>query len=97
MRKHLTLEERLDILRKADRLRKWNSLDDERVCVVCERVFSGRQIAVRRDQRGRFLLQCPTEGCPSFAAHWFYVGAAATAAAGVLHANGHDFSTQAVA
>jgi hypothetical protein len=92
MKRHLTVEERLDILRKADRLRKWNSLDDERVCVVCERIFSGRQIGIRRDQRGRYLLQCPTEGCPSFAAHWFYIGAAATAAATVLHdgVNGYD-------
>jgi hypothetical protein len=96
MQKHLTLEERFAILRKADRLRKWNSLDDERVCVMCERIFSGRQIDIRRDRRGRYLLQCPTEGCASFAAHWFYVGAAATAAA-VLHANGHDFTREAVA
>lgn len=85
MHKHLTPEERLDVLRKADRFRKWNSLDDERVCVVCERIFNGRQIEVRRDQRGRYLLQCPTDGCSSFVAHWFYAGAAARAASNVLH------------
>ena len=85
MRKHLTLEERLDVLRKADRFRKWNSLDDERVCVVCERIFNGRQIDIRRDHRGRYLLQCPSEGCPSLVAHWFYAGAAARAASTVPH------------
>jgi hypothetical protein len=92
MQKHLTPKTRLEILRKVDRLRKWNSLDDERVCVVCERIFPGRQIDIVRDQRGRYLLQCPTTGCPSYVAHWFYVGNAASAASHVLHGglNGHD-------
>jgi hypothetical protein len=73
MQNSLTPEQRLDILRASDQLRKWQSLDDERVCVVCEKIFSGRQIDIRRDQRGRFLLACPTPGCPAYVAHWFYV------------------------
>jgi hypothetical protein len=98
MQRHLTSEDKLDILRKADGLRKWESLDDQRVCVVCERIFSGRQIEIRRDQRGRYLLQCPTPECPSFAAHWFYVNKAATAAAKVLHGvNGHHHSPPQIA
>ena len=84
MHKHFDSEERLDILRRADGIRKWNSLDDKRICVICERVFTGRQIEIRRDHRGRYRLECPTEGCPSFVAHWFYVGNAAHAAATVL-------------
>jgi hypothetical protein len=89
-------EERLEILRKADRFRKWSSLDHERVCVVCERIFSGRQVEIIRDQGGRYLLKCPTDGCPSLVAHWFYVGRAAASAASVLHGldGQHDFSTQ---
>lgn len=75
MPKDLTLEQRLDVIRKADHLRKWDSLDNERICIVCERVFSGNEIRISRDQRGRYLLQCPTQGCPSFVGHWFYVGA----------------------
>ena len=96
MQKHFTPEERLEILRKADRFRKWSSLDDERICVVCERIFSGRQIEIVRDQRGQHLLKCPTDGCPSFVAHWFYVGRAAAGAAGVLHGSDgqHDSNTQ---
>jgi hypothetical protein len=92
MKRDLTPEKRLRILRQADQLRKWKSLDDERVCVVCERIFKGHQVEIRRDQHGRYLLQCPTEGCPSFAAHWFYAGSAAHAAAAVLHdgVNGYD-------
>jgi hypothetical protein len=99
MHTHLPPEERLEILRKADGLRKWKSLDDQRICVVCERVFTGRQIQIQRDQRGRYLLQCPTEGCPSFLAHWFYVGNAANVAVRVLHGrNGkHRPTTRAIA
>jgi hypothetical protein len=85
MKNHFTPEEHLEILRTGDGVRKWYSLDDQRVCVVCDRVFTGRHVEISRDQRGRYLLQCPTEGCPSFVAHWFYVGNAATAAANVLH------------
>ena len=73
-RDDLTAEERLKILRAGDKLRSWSSLDDERLCVLCERILSGRQIEILRDQRGRYLLKCPTSDCDSFAAHWFYVG-----------------------
>jgi hypothetical protein len=95
MKRHLTPEQRLDLLRKLDRLRKWNSLDDEQVCVVCSRIFSGRHIDIVRDARGRYLLHCPTQECPSYVEHWFYASHGAT---GTLHGvNGHDRGAQAVA
>ena len=40
MQKNLTPQQRLDILRASDRVRKWQSLDDERVCVVCEQILA---------------------------------------------------------
>jgi hypothetical protein len=86
MPKHLSPEERLNILRAGDRLRKWRSLDDKRICLLCERVITGQQIEIWRDHRGRYLLKCPTNGCPAIAAHWFYVGNATAPAAHVLHA-----------
>jgi hypothetical protein len=76
-RDDLTAEERIKILRAGDKLRTWASLDDERLCVLCERILSGWQIEILRDNCGRYLLKCPTSGCGSFAAHWFYVGNAA--------------------
>jgi hypothetical protein len=76
-RDDLTAEERLKILRAGDKLRTWSSLDDERLCVLCERILSGWQIEILRDQRGRYLLKCPTSGCDSFAAHWLYLSNAA--------------------
>ena len=99
MPKHFTPEQRLEILRNGDGERKWYSLDDQRVCVVCDRIFTGRQVSIHRDQRGRYLLQCPTEGCPSYVAHWFYAGNAATAATKILHGSDvrDDFGRQAVA
>jgi hypothetical protein len=69
---HVKLDDRLSILRTGDRLRKWNSLDDQRVCSVCERKFKGRQIEIRRFPGGRYKLHCPTLGCPSGAHQWLY-------------------------
>jgi hypothetical protein len=71
MRKNLLPEERLEILRALDRERKWYSLDDKRICTVCDRVFTGRQIEFTRDPRGRDILRCRTAGCPAGHEHWF--------------------------
>jgi hypothetical protein len=76
MPKHLTPEDRLDILRASDTARKWSSLDERRVCTRCNKFITGRQIEIRRDQRGRFLLHCPTPDCKSTVEDWFYVGSA---------------------
>lgn len=74
MDSHLLPEEKLAILRAADPRRKWHSLDDERVCVLCDRAITGRQIEVVRESEQRFSLRCPTEGCPSLPGDWFYRG-----------------------
>jgi hypothetical protein len=74
MQKHLTPEDRLDILRAADTRRKWSSLDERRICTRCNKFITGRQIEIHRDQRGRFLLHCPTPDCPSVVEDWFYQG-----------------------
>jgi hypothetical protein len=78
MQKHLTPTDRLDILRAGDSRRKWSSLDDRRICTRCNKFISGRQVEIRRDQRGRFLLHCPTPDCVSTVEDWFYLGNAAS-------------------
>ena len=78
MQKPLTPEDRLEILRAADTRRKWSSLDDRRICTRCNKFITGRQIEFRRDQRGRFLLHCPTPGCLSTIEDWFYQGSGLT-------------------
>jgi hypothetical protein len=67
-------EEKLAILRGADLRRKWYSLDDQRVCVLCDRVITGRQIEVKRKANGAYSVHCPTRGCPSLPSDWFYQG-----------------------
>ena len=71
METHFPPEERLDILKAADSQRKWYSLDDERVCAICNRVFTGRQIDIQRNHQGHYFLSCPTPGCRANINHWF--------------------------
>lgn len=71
---HLNGEEKLAALRAADPFRHWNSLDDERVCFLCERTFTGRQVEITRGRVGRYVLQCPTERCASSPHEWVYPG-----------------------
>lgn len=76
MTSHLPPEEKLTILQTADLRRKWYSLNDQRVCVLCGRTITGRELEVVRDANGVCLLRCPTEGCPSLPSDWFYHGSA---------------------
>jgi hypothetical protein len=73
---HVTLDDRLSILRAGDRFRRWNSLDDQRICGVCERKFKGRQVEIRHFTGGRYTLHCPTLGCTSAPDQWLYPRAA---------------------
>ena len=74
MNVHVKADERLSILRAQDQFRKWNSLDDVRFCIVCEKKFNGRQIELQRFGNGRYELHCPTEGCNSRPHQWVYPG-----------------------
>jgi len=69
---HLNLDDRFSILRAGDAFGSWNSLDDQRVCVLCGRKFKGRQVDIRRLPGGKFRLCCPTLGCPSTPHQWRY-------------------------
>jgi len=62
-------QERLGILRAADLERHWYSLDEKRVCIICEKIISGREIEIR-GSAGIYTLHCPTEGCPANFSHW---------------------------
>jgi len=72
MTANIKRDDRLSLLRMGDRFRKWKSLDDQRVCSVCERKFKGRQIEIRRLPGGRYKLFCPTLGCVSGPYQWLY-------------------------
>jgi hypothetical protein len=71
MEKRLDSQDRLDILRQVDNHRRWYSLDDKRVCAVCDKIISGRQIEIRGGPE-EYTLHCPTPDCPSNFSHWFF-------------------------
>ena len=74
MSAHLEPEDRLSILRTGDQFRTWKSLDDERVCILCEKKFSGHGVEIMRTGDGRYELHCPTEECNSGPHQWVYSG-----------------------
>ena len=65
--------DRLEILRTHDHFHAWRSLDDERVCIVCGRTFSGHQVGILPEGDG-FKLSCPTSNCQSGVHQWIYPG-----------------------
>ena len=68
----LTPEDKLAALRSLDRTGRWESLDDQRYCTRCERVITGRQIAVAGGTRGHgpLRLECPTDTCTATPQDW---------------------------
>jgi hypothetical protein len=72
MNMNLSPDDCLEILKMADGDRLWNSLEDQRVCLRCKKTITGRQIVIRREQPGRFLLHCPTPDCKSTIEDWLY-------------------------
>lgn len=68
----LTPEDRLAILQRTDTARNWNSLDDHRVCLLCNQVITGSEVQIRVDSEGRYEVCCPTNGCAATAKDWVY-------------------------
>jgi hypothetical protein len=71
---HVPLDERLLILRAADPLRKWTSLDDKRICILCDKQFSGRQVVITRGRTPHLRVHCPTDGCNAGPSQWVHPG-----------------------
>lgn len=80
----LLADEKLALLRATDSRRKWVSLDDQRVCVLCDRVITGRQIEVTRGLNGTCSVHCPTPDCPALPSDWFYRGSGFSSKASTL-------------
>jgi hypothetical protein len=64
--------DKLDALQLLDQFRQWRSLDDQRFCLVCGQIITGRQIEVSVARRGNGGLRasCPTERCNSIPMDW---------------------------
>src|SRR4029077_1112471 len=65
-------EDKLAALRRLDKSRAWNSLDDQLYCTIFKSVISGRQIEVVGGNNGLrpLRLKCSTPGCFSTPADW---------------------------
>jgi hypothetical protein len=64
--------EKLELLQRLDRYRKWQSLDEKRYCLACGRIIEGRDILIVGGTRGTGPLRsiCPTRGCHSIPMDW---------------------------
>jgi hypothetical protein len=68
----LDAEDKLAALRRLDKSRAWNSLDDRLYCTMCKHVIWGRQIEVVGGTNGlrALRLKCSTPGCFSTPGDW---------------------------
>jgi len=65
--------DKLDALQLLDQFRPWLSLDDQRYCLVCGKIITGRQIevsVVATRGNGGLRASCPTERCNSIPMDW---------------------------
>jgi hypothetical protein len=65
-------EEKLATLQRLDHFRKWSSLDEQRYCLSCGALISGREIHVVGGSRGMGPLRviCPTKNCRAIPMDW---------------------------
>jgi len=65
-------DEKLETLRHLDPFRVWHSLDDERRCLSCGRIISGREIRLvgGTPETGEVRAICPTENCEAVPLDW---------------------------
>ena len=63
---------RLIVLRKLERLRKWELLNDRGFCQGCRKFISGRQIKVTSPSGEPLHLVCPTTDCSTTVRNWVY-------------------------
>ena len=68
----LSSTEKLEILRRLDRYRKWSALDEKRYCLACGQILDGNKVSVVGGTRGTGPLRliCPTRGCHSIPMDW---------------------------
>ena len=64
--------DKLEILQRLDRYRKWQSLEEKRYCLACGQIIEGRDIQIVGGTRGTgpLRLVCPTRNCYSIPMDW---------------------------
>jgi hypothetical protein len=68
----LSNADKLELLQRLDQFQKWNSLDDKRYCLWCNKIITGYEIQVIGGTRGTGPLRiiCATKGCHSIPMDW---------------------------
>ena len=64
--------DKLQILQRLDKYRRWQSLEEKRYCLVCGKLISGREVEVIGGTRdtGPLRAVCPTKNCRSIPMDW---------------------------
>jgi hypothetical protein len=65
--------DKLAILQANDHFRDWRTLDDERLCILCDRKFTGHEVLITT-AGNEVQLVCPTANCRSGVHQWVYPG-----------------------
>jgi hypothetical protein len=65
-------QDKLKILQRLDRFRRWRSLGEQRYCLACGKIITGSEIQVIGGTRGTGPLRiiCPTPRCHSIPMDW---------------------------
>jgi hypothetical protein len=90
--------DKLEILQRLDRYRKWPSLEEKRYCLACGQIIEGRDILVVGGTRGTgpLRLVCPTRNCHSIPMDWVIPNDEVLARMSVLQKQDSLASTPAV-
>jgi hypothetical protein len=70
--------DKLSILQAHDHFRHWQTLNDERLCVLCGRNFTGHEVMIST-AGDETELHCPTPNCKSGVHQWSHPGNALVA------------------
>ena len=62
---------KLSILQANDHFRDWHTLEDERVCALCDRKFTGHDVVIST-MGDEVELHCPTPNCQSGVHQWVH-------------------------
>src|SRR2546423_9449578 len=91
--------EKLEILQRLDRYRKWHSLEEKRYCLACGQIIEGRDILVVGGTRGTGPLRliCRTRNCHSIPLDWVIPSDEVLARLSILQEEEETFPLQTIA
>lgn len=64
---------KLRLLQDNDKTRKWSTLEDRRLCLLCGNEFSGTEIRISV-RKGKPAFQCPEKDCQGTLGHFVHPG-----------------------